>query len=105
GLTRVKELLAAEMNVCFGHDDIYDPWYPLGTGNMLQVLLMGLHASQLTGYEEIVNAIDLITINSAKTLHIEDRYGIEEGKPADFIVLPAENEYEAIRRQVPVHYS
>ena len=72
---------------------------------MLQVLLMGLHATQLTGYEEIMNAMDLITINSAKTLHIEEHYGIEEGKPADFIVLPAENEYEAIRRQVPVRYS
>lgn len=105
GLTRVKELLEADLTVCFGHDDIYDAWYPLGTGNMLQVLLMGLHATQLTGYEEIMNAMDLITINSAKTLHIEERYGIEEGKPADFIVLPAENEYEAIRRQVPVRYS
>ncbi|SLC90170.1 Cytosine deaminase [Mycobacteroides abscessus subsp. abscessus] len=72
---------------------------------MLQVLLMGLHATQLTGYEEIMSAMDLITINSAKTLHIEERYGIEEGKPADFIVLPTENEYEAIRRQVPVRYS
>ncbi|MEG0444178.1 MAG: cytosine deaminase [Carnobacterium sp.] len=105
GLTRVKELLEADLPVCFGHDDIYDPWYPLGTGNMLQVLLMGLHATQLTGHEEIMGAMDLITINSAKTLHIEDHYGIEEGKPADFIVLPAENEYEAIRRQVPVRYS
>ena len=105
GLTRVKELLEAQMIVCFGHDDIYDPWYPLGTGNMLQVLLMGLHATQLTGYEEIMNAIDLITINSAKTLHVEESYGIKEGKPADFIVLPAENEYEAIRQQVPVRYS
>lgn len=49
------------MNICFGHDDIFDPWYPLGTGNMLQVLHMGIHASQLMGYEQIVNSIDLIT--------------------------------------------
>lgn len=105
GLTRVKELLEAGLNVSFGHDDIFDPWYPLGTGNMLQVLHMGIHASQLMGYEQIVNSIDLITTNSAKTLHIEDRYGIEEGKPANFIVMSAENEYETIRKQAKVRYS
>ncbi|PLR74025.1 cytosine deaminase [Bacillus sp. UMB0728] len=105
GITRVKELLEAGMNVSFGHDDIFDPWYPLGTGNMLQVLHMGIHVSQLMGYEEIVRSFDLITNNSAKTLHIEDSYGIEAGKPASFIVLDAENEYEAIRKQAAVLYS
>ncbi|MCR8645114.1 cytosine deaminase [Paenibacillus sp. N1-5-1-14] len=105
GLTRVKELQQAGLNVCFGHDDIFDPWYPLGTGNMLQVLHMGIHASQLMGYDEIVNSIDLITKNSARTLQIEDKYGIEAGKPANFIVLHAENEYEAIRKQASVRYS
>ncbi|MEN8701805.1 cytosine deaminase [Bacillus infantis] len=105
GITRVKELLEAGMNVSFGHDDIFDPWYPLGTGNMLQVLHMGIHVSQLMGYEEIVRSFDLITDNSAKALHIEDSYGIEAGKPASFIVLDAENEYEAIRKQAAVLYS
>ncbi|MED3571084.1 cytosine deaminase [Cytobacillus praedii] len=105
GLTRVKELQEAGLNICFGHDDIFDPWYPLGTGNMLQVLHMGIHASQLMGYDQIVNSIDLITSNSAKTLQIEEVYGIEEGKPANFIVLSAENEYEAIRKQASVRYS
>lgn len=105
GLTRVKELQEAGMNVCFGHDDIFDPWYPLGTGNMLQVLHMGIHASQLMGYEQIIQSMDLITSNSAKTLDIEDDYGIEEGKPANLIVLDAENEYEAIRKQACVRYS
>lgn len=99
GLTRVKELNEAGINVCFGHDDILDPWYPLGTGNMLQVLLMGIHASQLMGYTEIINSIDFITKNSAKTLNISALYGIEEGKPANFIILDAKNEYEAIRKQ------
>ncbi|WP_078543353.1 cytosine deaminase [Litchfieldia alkalitelluris] len=105
GMTRVKELLEADINVCFGHDDIFDPWYPLGTGNMLQVLHMGIHIAQLMGYDQIVDSIDLITTNSAKTMHIEDQYGIEEGKPGNLIVLDAENEYDAIRRQVPVLYS
>ncbi|PAE17719.1 cytosine deaminase [Virgibacillus sp. 7505] len=105
GITRVKELQEAGINVSFGHDDIFDPWYPLGTGNMLQVLHMGIHVTQLMGYDQIVNSIDMITANSARTLHIEDKYGIEEGKPANLIVLQAENEYEAIRKQAAVLYS
>lgn len=105
GLTRVKEIQAAGMNICFGHDDIFDPWYPLGTGNMLQVLHMGIHAAQLMGYEEIINSIDLVTKNSAKTLHIEDEYGIEAGKPANFIVLNADNEFDVIRKQAAVTHS
>ncbi|MDY0394405.1 cytosine deaminase [Virgibacillus halophilus] len=105
GLTRVKELLDADMNVCFGHDDIFDPWYPLGTGNMLQVLQMGIHASQLMGYEEITNAIDLVTANSAKTLHITNHYGMEAGKPANFMIMGAIDEYEVVRKQASVLYS
>ncbi|WP_044748135.1 cytosine deaminase [Bacillus alveayuensis] len=105
GITRVKELQEAGINVCFGHDDIFDPWYPLGTGNMLQVLHMGIHVCQLLGYDQIVNSIDFITKNSARTLGIEEQYGIEEGKPANLLVLAAENEYEAIRKQACVRYS
>jgi cytosine/creatinine deaminase len=105
GITRVKELLEAGLNVCFGHDDIFDPWYPLGTGNMLQVLHMGLHVCQMMGYSQINDSIDLISRNSAKTLNILNEYGIEEGKPGNLIILPAENGYDALRRQVPVLYS
>ena len=105
GITRVKELLEAGINVCFGHDDILDPWYPLGTGNMLQVLHMGLHVCQMMGYSQINQSIDIVTKNSAKALHIMDEYGIEEGKPGNMIILPAENPYDAVRRQVPIRYS
>lgn len=105
GITRVKEMLEADINVCFGHDDIFDPWYPLGTGNMLQVLHMGLHVCQIMGYGQINESLKLIGKNSARTLNIQDQYGIEVGKPANFIILPAENGYDAVRRQVPVAYS
>lgn len=105
GITRVKELLESNLNVCFGHDDIFDPWYPLGTGNMLQVLHMGLHVCQMMGYREINQSIDLITSNSAKTLNMTDRYGIEPGNPANLIILPAKDAFDAIRRQVSVRYS
>lgn len=105
GITRVKEMLEADINVCFGHDDIFDPWYPLGTGNMLQVLHMGLHVCQIMGYGQINDSLKLISSNSAKALNIQDVYGIEVGKPGNMIILPAENGYDAVRRQVPVAYS
>ncbi|WP_434138608.1 cytosine deaminase [Photobacterium leiognathi] len=105
GVTRVKEMLGAEINVCFGHDDVFDPWYPLGTANMLQVLHMGLHVCQVMGYEQINQSLDLISKNSARTLNIQDNYGIEIGKPGSLLVLPAENGFDAVRRQVPVQYS
>lgn len=105
GITRVKEMLANNINVCFGHDDVFDPWYPLGTANMLQVLHMGLHVCQIMGYEQINQGLDLISYKSARTLNIQDRYGIEEGKPGNLIILPAENGFDALRRQVPVRYS
>ncbi|MGB3159619.1 MAG: cytosine deaminase [Carnobacterium sp.] len=105
GLTRVKELLAAGMNVAFGHDDIFDPWYPLGTGNMLQVLHMGLHVGQMMGYEEINQSLHLISTNSAKAMHILDEYGVEVGKPGNLIILDADSGYETVRRQAVVLYS
>lgn len=106
GVTRVKELLESNINVCFGHDDVFDPWYPLGTANMLQVLHMGLHVCQLMGYEQINQGIKLITTNSAKTLNLADhKYGIATGKEANLIILPAENGFDALRRQTPISYS
>lgn len=104
GITRVKELQEAGINVCFGHDDVFDPWYPLGTGNMLQVLHMGLHVCQMMGYQQIDSGLNLITHNSARTFGLTD-YGIEKGNPANLIILPVENGFEAVRCQVPVRWS
>lgn len=104
GITRVKEMLAADINVCFGHDDVFDPWYPLGTANMLQVLHMGLHVCQLMGYQQINDGLKLISEYSARTLNLQN-YGVSEGKRASLLILPAENGFDAVRRQVPVRYS
>lgn len=104
GITRVKELLAAEINVCFGHDDVFDPWYPLGTGNMLQVLHMGLHVCQLMGYQQIEDGLKLITHNSARTFGLKD-YGIATGNPANMIILPVTCGFDAVRCQSPVRWS
>lgn len=105
GVTRVKELLAAGLNVSFGHDDVFDPWYPLGTGNMRDTVFMGLHVCQMMGYEDIMNSYKLITYNAAKTLHLGDSYGIREKNPADFIILNGDNFYNVLNKKSEILYS
>ncbi|MEB3356948.1 MAG: cytosine deaminase [Synechococcales bacterium] len=104
GMTRVKELWQRGLNVSLGHDCIQDPWYPLGTGNMLEVASMALHVAQMTGMAEIDACYDMVTWNGARTLHIQDRYGIEVGKPANLMVLDGGDRYEAIRRRATARY-
>ncbi|MBX5449721.1 cytosine deaminase [Thermogemmatispora sp.] len=97
GLARVKELLEAGVTVALGHDSIMDPWFPLGRGDMLAAAQLALLLCHMSGYEEINTVLDLITTNAARVLRIEDRYGIEEGKPADFVILDAPSAFEALR--------
>ncbi len=96
GLTRIDELTAAGVNVSLGQDSISDPWYPLGNGNLMNQLDFAIHISHLMSVEQIWNALDYITVNGAKTLHLSD-YGIREGSSASFIVIDAPNEFEAVR--------
>ena len=102
GITRVKELQEAGVNVSFGHDDIFDPWYPMGTGSMRDVVFMGLHVCQMMGYEQIRSSYNFISNNAARTLHLGENYGIEVGRPASFIVLDAKDYYEALNVNAPV---
>ncbi|WP_192459142.1 cytosine deaminase [Musicola keenii] len=99
GVTRVAELDRAGMNVCFGQDSIRDPWYPLGNGNILRVLDAGLHICHMMGYQDLQRSLDFVTDNSARALNLGDRYGIAVGRPANLLILDAENDYEAVRRQ------
>jgi cytosine deaminase len=104
GITQVKELLAAGVNVAFGHDDVMDPWYPLGTANPLQVAHVGTHATQLLARDEIEEAFRMVTSRAAAVLGLEESYGVATGRPASFLLLPAEDGYDAVRRQVrPTH--
>ena len=100
--SRVKELLAAGVNVCFAQDSIEDPWYPLGNGNMMNILDHGIHICQMMSFAEIDHALDLITTNGARTMHIEDTYGLAPGKDASFLVLDAPSPFEAIRQRAGV---
>lgn len=98
GVTRVKELREAGINVCLGEDSIFDPWYSLGNGRLLRTLDFALHICQMMGYQDFSSALDLITDNSARTLQLQD-YGIDEGKPASFILLDGHDDYSVLRKQ------
>jgi len=96
GLTRVKELLSAGVNVGIGHDSIMDPWYPLGRGQMLQAAFVLLHMCQMSGRDEQSAVLDMITYNNAKALGITN-YGIEKGNPADLVILDAYEPFDILR--------
>ena len=105
GVTRIKELTKAGINVSFGEDDVQDPWNPLGNGNMLDVVTMGVYIAHLMGYHQLQDAFNYVTYNGAKTMHISDQYGIEVGKPANCILLNAKDFYNALNKHVEVLYN
>jgi cytosine/creatinine deaminase len=96
GMTRVPELTAAGIDVAFGHDCVMDPWYSLGSGDMLEVAHMGLHVAQMTGQDAMRQCFDAVTKTPAKILGLEG-YGIDKGCNADFVILQARDPIEAIR--------
>jgi len=96
GMTRVKELMAAGINVAMGHDCVMDPWYSLGSHDMLEVAHMGLHVGQMTGTAEMQSCFDAVTRNAAKIMSLEG-YGLEPGCHADLVVLQASDPIEALR--------
>jgi cytosine deaminase len=96
GMTRVPELLAAGVPVAFGHDCVMDPWYSLGSGDMLEVAHMGLHVAQMTGQDAMRACFRAVTETPAAILGLEG-YGIAPGCHADFVLLQARDPVEAIR--------
>lgn len=105
GITRIKELTESGINVSMGHDDIYDPFYPMGNGDMTEVLNMGLHLCHMMGYSELNDSYRIITYNAAKTLNLsEDRYGIQVGKPANFNIFREKNFFEVLRNKTGIKY-
>ncbi|MDR6855249.1 amidohydrolase family protein [Variovorax guangxiensis] len=96
GMTRVPELMAQGVNVAFGHDCVMDPWYGMGSGDMLEVAHMGLHVAQMTSQQGIRQCFDAVTANAAKVFGLEG-YGLEAGCDASFVLLQARDPIEAIR--------
>ncbi|HET7270527.1 MAG TPA: cytosine deaminase [Rubrobacter sp.] len=97
GITRVKELWQNGLNVSLGYDDIMDPWYPLGTGGMLQPAHMAVHACHMTSRDEVTACFDMVTENAARTLGLDD-YGLAEGNRGDLVLVDAPDKWDAIRR-------
>lgn len=95
-MTRVKELMVAGLNVSFGHDCVMDPWYSMGSGDMLEVAHMAIHVTQMGGIEDKRKIFDAITVNTAKTMGLEG-YGLDVGCKADLVLLQAADVSEALR--------
>ncbi|TJX12776.1 cytosine deaminase [Tissierella creatinini] len=102
GLTRVKEFMEHGINVAFAQDSINDPWYPMGNGNMMNILDNGIHLAQIMSPQDIEKDLDLITYNGARCLNIQDKYGLEVGKDANFIVLNGDSPFDVIRNRANV---
>ena len=96
GMTRVPEQIKAGLNVAFGHDCVMDPWYPLGSHDMLEVAHMALHVAHMTGVNEMVSCFHSVTSTAAKVLHIE-KYGLKKGSYGDLVILQCKNKIEALR--------
>jgi len=96
GMTRVPEMMGIGLKVAFGHDCVMDPWYSLGSADMLEVASMGLHVAQLTGVDEMKACFGAVTEVPADILGLEG-YGIEKGCNADLIILQAADPVEALR--------
>ena len=102
GLTRVKEFMESGINVAFAQDSINDPWYPMGNGNMMNILDNGIHLAQIMSPEEIAKDLDLITYNGARCLNIQNRYGLDAGKNANFIFLDWDSPFDVFRTRAKV---
>ncbi len=99
GFAQLKELLAAGVNVSLGNDVIMDPWYSLGKADMVEAASLALHFTYMSGREEIAEMLRCATVRGARTLAVEDEYGLEEGKPADCVVFDAPTPMEVLRLQ------
>ena len=96
GMTRVKEMMQLGINYAFGHDCVLDPWYSMGSHDMLEVAQMGLHVAQMTSVNEMKSVFDAVTVNAARVLQLEG-YGLSPGDNADMVILQASDPSEAIR--------
>jgi cytosine/creatinine deaminase len=100
GSTRVKQLLAAGVNVSIGHDSVMDPWYPLGYGDPVQAAFMLAHTGHMSGAPELVTLLEMVTTNPARALGVAD-YGLRVGGPADLVVFDAPTPADALRLVAP----
>ena len=104
GFAQVKELLADGVNVSLGNDVIIDPWYPMGKADLIDAAHLALHFTYMSGREEITEMLRVATERGARTLGVEDEYGIEEGKPADLVIFDAPTPIDVISLRATRRY-
>ncbi len=97
GFAQLKELLAEGVNVSLGNDVIVDPWYLLGKADLVDAASLALHFTYMSGLDEIPQMLECATTHGARTLGVEDDYGIEDGKPADMVIFDAPSAVEVMR--------
>lgn len=96
GLTRVREMQAHGITVGWGQDCVLDPWYSLGTADMLDVAFMGMHMAQMTSPEEMARCFHMVTYGNAEIMGLES-YGLNVGATASLVILDAATPTEALR--------
>ncbi|MBZ7925781.1 amidohydrolase family protein [Ensifer adhaerens] len=96
GLTRVPDMLKAGIRTGWGQDCVLDPWYSLGTADMLDVAFMGLHVAQMSSPADMRTCFDMVTKINAEIMGL-DHLGLAVGKSASLVVLDAGNPIEAVR--------
>jgi cytosine/creatinine deaminase len=101
GTTRIRELMAAGVNVAFGQDCVSDGFYPFGRGDMLEVALISAHTAHLTTTDELTAALDAVTSAPATAWRLDDAYGIRPGARADLQLYAASTWPEVLRAQDP----
>lgn len=95
GLTRVPELMAAGVTVALAQDSTRDPWYSMGSGNMLEVAMMGLHLAHMTAPSAMRACFDMVTATPAQIMGLD--YGLRPGARGSLIVLDCGDPIDAIR--------
>jgi cytosine/creatinine deaminase len=100
---RVKELLAENVLVCLGQDDISDAYYPFGRNNMLEVAFLASHLLWMMTRREIEKLYDMITVDAAAAINLA-HFGLTEGAPASLVVLDQADVVEALRFHGPPVY-
>src|SRR5947209_14996748 len=104
GFAQLKELIAAGVNVSLGNDVIIDPWYPMGKADLIDAAHLALHFTYMSGREEITEMLRVATERGARTLGVEDEYGIEEGKSADCVIFDAPTPIDVISLRATRRY-
>lgn len=96
GLTRVRQLLARGVKCAAGQDCIKDPFYPLGTGQMLDQAFLLVHAEHMNSPSLFRQAFDMVCQMAGEVLGLSG-HGVVEEASANLAVFPLADFKELVR--------